>query len=205
MHAWGDRDLAAVVDWTAKGVGRGRVALVGHSVGGQLVGLLPHPERLSRVVTVGAQLGDYRLWPMPARLAMAALWYGVVPGVTHAVGYLPGALGIGHDLPPGVALEWARWCRTPNGILSEDAEHRREGFARVEADVLAFSFGDDTYAPHAAVDALHAFYANARVMRRRVSRREQRRVGHFGFFRPRFRDTFWNEAAAFLANGSSRH
>jgi predicted alpha/beta hydrolase len=150
------------------------------------------------VVTVGAQIGDYRLWPMPARLAMAALWYGVVPGVTHTVGYLPGALGVGQDLPPGVALEWARWCRTPNGLLGEDAEARRAGFARLTSDVLAFSFADDTYAPHVAVDALHAFYTNATITRRRVTREEQRTVGHFGFFRPRFRSTLWKEAADFL-------
>jgi predicted alpha/beta hydrolase len=64
--------------------------------------------------------------------------------------------------------------------------------------VLAFGFDDDDYAPPAAVDALLSLYDNARVTRRQVSRAEAR-VGHFGFFRERFRATFWEEAAAFLA------
>lgn len=101
----------------------GRVAVVGHSVGGQLVGLLPDASRISALVTIGAQSGDWRLWPLPTRLAMAVLWYGLVPGVTHAVGYLPGSLGIGEDLPAGVALEWARWCRTPGYLAGGGFGH----------------------------------------------------------------------------------
>ena len=101
MHDWGERDLACLLAWAGTTLGNGRAALLGHSVGGQLVGLLPdHAQsRISALVTIGSQSGDFRLWPLPARLAMAVLWYGVVPGVTHAVGYLPGALGIGEDLP----------------------------------------------------------------------------------------------------------
>jgi predicted alpha/beta hydrolase len=200
MRQWGELDLAAAVTWASRELtsgGTGRCAIVGHSVGGQMIGLLPEPERVRAIVAVGAQSGDYRLWPLPSRLAMAALWYGVVPGVTHAVGYLPGALGIGENLPEGVALEWARWCRTPGYLVGGDGAARREGFARVRAPVLAFGIEDDPYAPPAAVDALLALYKNARVERRTVPR-GRRRVGHFGFFRPRFHDTLWCDAAAFL-------
>lgn len=196
MHDWGERDLAAVVAWAGDGLGDGRAAVVGHSVGGQLVGLLPDPSRVSALVTVGAQSGDYRLWPLPSRLAMAVLWYGVVPGVTRAVGYLPGSLGIGEDLPAGVALEWARWCRTPGYLAGGGFESRREGFARLRAPVLAYGFDDDAYAPRAAVDALLALYVSAPVDRRQLGR-EAGRFGHFGFFRERHRG-LWRDVAAFL-------
>lgn len=196
MHAWGEQDLASVIAWTADVLGDGTTGLVGHSVGGQLVGLLPEAAhaRISSIVTIAAQSGDYRLWPMPMRLAMAALWWGLVPGVTRAVGYLPGSLGIGEDLPAGVALEWARWCRTPGYLVGDEAgDHRRAGFARVSSRLLAFSFHDDTYAPFAAVDALLSLYVNASVVRRRLERGDGR-FGHFGFFRSRHR-AFWREVA----------
>jgi predicted alpha/beta hydrolase len=198
MHDWGERDLASVLVWAGTALGNGRAALLGHSVGGQLVGLLPaHAQsRISALVTIGSQSGDFRLWPLPARLAMAVLWYGVVPGVTHAVGYLPGALGIGQDLPAGVALEWARWCRTPGYLVGEGFEARRDGFARLGAPVLAYGFDDDPYAPPAAVDALHALYVGARVERRQLGR-SAGRFGHFGFFRPRHR-ALWDDVATFL-------
>ena len=196
MHDWGERDLAAVVAWAGAELGEGRVAIVGHSVGGQLVGLLPDASRVSALVTIGSQSGDYRLWPLPSRLAMAVLWYGIVPGVTHTMGYLPGSLGIGEDLPAGVALEWARWCRTPGYLVGEGFASRREGFARLDAPVLAFGFDDDHYAPRAAVDALHALYTSARLERRQLGR-DAGRFGHFGFFRKRHR-ALWRDVATFL-------
>lgn len=205
MHDWGERDLAAVIAWAADVLGDGRVSVVGHSVGGQLIGFLPQSatSRIEALVTVGSQFGDYRLWPMPLRLAMAALWWGIVPTVTHAVGYLPGALGIGEDLPRGVALEWARWCRTPGYLASDEAAdgaRRREAYASVRAPMLAFGFHDDTYAPPAAIDALLAHYRSATITRRHVDRSEGT-FGHFGFFRGRSR-ALWREVSAFLHPGS---
>jgi len=201
MHDWGERDLAAVIAWAADVLGDGRVSVVGHSVGGQLVGFLPEAatSRIEALVTVASQFGDYRLWPMPLRFAMAALWYGIVPTVTRAVGYLPGALGVGEDLPSGVALEWARWCRTPGYVTSDETDEgalRRDAYASVRAPMLAFGFHDDTYAPPAAVDALLACYRNAAITRRHVDRSEGR-FGHFGFFRSRSR-ALWREVSRFL-------
>jgi predicted alpha/beta hydrolase len=203
MHDWGEKDLAGVVERAGVTLGarRGQVDIVGHSVGGQIVGLLPGAETDSvrRFVMVAAQSGDYRLWPLPSRLAMAALWYGVVPGVTRAVGYLPGSLGIGEDLPPGVALEWAAWCRTPGYLVGGPGAPRRAGFARLRAEALAFGFDDDPYAPPAAIDALVSLYENATVERVHVSRAGAGPIGHFGFFRDRFRNGLWDHAARFLS------
>lgn len=196
MSAWGEQDLAGVVDQTAKALGPGRVAVVGHSVGGQLLGLLPEPSRVGAAVSVASGSGDFRLWPASARWRMALLWYGVVPSVTRAFGFLPGRLGMGEDLPPGVALEWARWCRTPGYLVGGPNEVRRAGFARFAAPMLAFGFEDDGYAPPEAVSALLSLYTAARVRERRVAR-DEARVGHFGFFRERHR-SLWHEAAAFL-------
>lgn len=196
MREWGELDLAAAVRF-AGAIGRGPVGLVGHSAGGQLVAFLPRPEALGAIVTVGSQSGDYRLWPTPARLRMALLWYGVVPAVTRAAGYLPGRLGIGEDLPPGVALEWARWCRTPGYYAGDATTGVAAGLVKVRAPVLAYSFDDDPYAPPRAVDALLSLYARAPVTRVRVDRAA--RLGHFGFFREAARDAHWARARAFLA------
>jgi predicted alpha/beta hydrolase len=197
MHEWGELDIAGAAAWAESALDVPRVSVVTHSVGGQLLGLVDRPERIERVVMIGSQSGEVWLWPSLARWRMAALMYGMIPGVTRAVGYLPGALGIGEDLPPGVALEWARWCRTPGYLVADGGDERRRAYARLGADVLAFGFDDDPYAPPAAVDALVAFYPNANVTRRQVSRAEAR-VGHFGFFRERFASSLWREAAAFL-------
>lgn len=198
MRDWGELDLAGAIAWARGTFGVDRVNVVGHSVGGQLLGMLPSPEHVRRVVTVGSQSGEVRLWPAPERWRMALLMYGLIPGITKTVGYLPGSLGIGEDLPPGVALEWAQWCRTRDYVVGAGGTSRREAYARLRASILAFGFDDDPYAPEAAVSALMSFYENAKVTRRQVKKSEAR-VGHFGFFRQRFEPTFWREAREFLS------
>jgi predicted alpha/beta hydrolase len=198
---WAELDLSSVLAWSARELGGGQTSVVGHSVGGQLLGLVPDLSLVRRVVMVGSQSGDYRLWPgIAERARLGALWYAVVPGVAGVLGYLPGSLGIGEDLPGGVAREWAEWCRTPGYIVGGDGHVRREGYRRLHAPLLAFGFDDDEYAPPAAVGALLELYENATITRRQVSRAEAK-VGHFGFFRERFRSTLWHEAAGFLHAG----
>jgi len=201
---WGELDLASVVAWAANELGDGKTSLVGHSVGGQLFGLLPDVSVVRAVVMVGSQSGDYRLWPsITERALFGALWHAVVPGVASTLGYLPGALGIGEDLPGGVAREWARWCRTPGYMVGGEGHGRRDLYRRVTSPILAFGFDDDDYAPPATVSALLALYENAPITRRQIARTEAK-VGHFGFFRERFAPTLWKEAAGFLETHASR-
>ena len=72
---------------------------VGHSVGGQLLGLLPEaPVRAA--VFLGSQSGWPGHWSGLSRAVMAALWWGVIPASTAVAGYLPmRALGQGEDVP----------------------------------------------------------------------------------------------------------
>ncbi len=195
---WAELDLAGVLEWAAREHGDGQTSVIGHSVGGQLLGLVPNLASIRSVVMVGSQSGDYRLWPgITERALFGALWHAVVPGVASTLGYLPGSLGIGEDLPGGVAREWAEWCRTRGYMVGGENHARRALYKRLDAPILAFGFDDDGYAPPAAVTALLSLYENARIERRQVSRQEAK-VGHFGFFRERFRSSLWLEAAAFL-------
>jgi predicted alpha/beta hydrolase len=198
MSDWGRHDFEGVLRFVQREWSGRQIVALGHSVGGQLIGQAASNPLLSRVVTVGSQFGSWNLWPRPRRWAMAGLWYGVMPAVTRAMGYFPGSLGIGADLPKEVALEWARWCRSPEYFLAHGVSG--EGYARLSVPLLSFSFSDDTFAPKAAVDALHALYANAQLERRHFSPRELavKAVGHFGFFRESFRETLWEQLGAFV-------
>jgi predicted alpha/beta hydrolase len=198
VRDWGEQDLEGVLRFAAEAWPGRAVKLLGHSVGGQLVGLAPSARHVSGVMTVASQSGYWGHWPLPSKVAMAGLWYGLMPLTSSLVGYFPGKLGIGEDLPRGVAEEWARWCRS-EGYFTEHGVSA-EGFAQVRAPVLALSFTDDPYAPKTAVDWLHRLYRSALVERRHVSPRELgvRAVGHFGFFRESFRESLWITARGFL-------
>lgn len=198
MRDWAQQDAAGVLDWVEAN-GAGRVSVVGHSFGGQALGLLPRPERLAAAVLVGSQSGYWRLWDGWRQAQVAAFWHAVIPGLCAVCGFFPGrVLGMGENSPAGVAREWAAWGRRP-GYVTE-ADGLGAGFARVRCPIRSYSFSDDTFAPPRAVEALLGFYSAARVERRALSPRDLgvRAFGHWSFFRERFREPLWTEAAAWL-------
>jgi predicted alpha/beta hydrolase len=180
MTLWGTRDLPAAIDYAATRWPNARLHALGHSFGGQSLGLAPDARRLSSAVTVAAQSGYYGHWPRPSRYKYALLWRALMPGITRLAGYFPSRrMGLGEDLPAGVALEWARWCRTPD-YLGDYSGHRR-----FVAPLLAYSFADDDYAPRGAVEWLHGKYGTKELEHRHLEPRAlgAKRIGHFGFFR----------------------
>jgi predicted alpha/beta hydrolase len=70
----------------------------------------------------------------------------------------------------------------------------------VRAPLRAYAISDDAFAPLPAVEALGRLYPNARWETRRLVPRELgvNSIGHFGFFRERFRDSLWRETADWL-------
>lgn len=195
MTTWATRDLAGAIEWATQTYPGHRLYAVGHSFGGQAVGLAPNAQRLAGLVTVAAPSGYWGHWPRGRRWMLAALWYTAMPALTALLGYFPGRrLGLGEDLPAGVAHEWARWCRTP-AYLGDYTLHRR--FAR---PLLALSFTDDPFAPPRAVRALHREYAAARLTERVVAPHQvgATRLGHTGFFAAGRAPELWAEVAAWL-------
>ena len=78
------------------------------------------------------------------------------------------------------------------------------GYARVRCPLRSYSFSDDTFAPPRAVEALLGFYSSARVERRALTPRDLgvAALGHWAFFKERFREPLWTEAAAWLRASS---
>ena len=194
MRDWAQLDAAAAFRYFSSDV-----QVVGHSFGGQAMGLLPEPERIAAGLLVGAQSGYWGNWPPLARLWLWPATHFGLDAVTRLFGYFPGSrLGFGEDLPPGVATEWVSWCRHPRYLVGAlGADH---AYARVRSPVRAYAISDDPLGPLRAVEALAGLYPNARWETRRLTPAEVgvKALGHFGFFRERFRDSLWREAADWL-------
>jgi predicted alpha/beta hydrolase len=199
MRDWGLLDAAAAFSFLEREFAPARLAAIGHSFGGQALGLLPRPERIAAALTVGSQSGYWKHWPALGRAWMWPATHIGLPMVPRLLGHFPGSrLGFGEDLPRGVAIEWARWCRHPRYLVGALGVERE--YARLSAPMRLYAISDDAFAPPRAVDALLELYPKARGEVRRLSPRDinARRIGHFGFFREPFRDTLWREAADWL-------
>ena len=196
MSSWAHDDARAIHAWARD---RGEpIAVIGHSFGGQLIGLVDELREARAALLVASQLGWYRDWPLAAQPRLAFLWHVATPLLTGALGFLPGRAGLGVDLPAGVAREWARWCTSP-GYLVDHVDGAAARFARWDRPTLMLSFSDDDFAPPRTVAALRARLRGAPLEHRawRPGERGLDAVGHFGFFRPRAA-ALWPAAAAFL-------
>lgn len=178
---------------------RQNALVVGHSIGGQIFGLVPEPERFAAMVGVACQSGDWRLWRGRWKAQMFVLMHALIPGTAKLFGHVPKWLGIGEPLPHDAATEWARWCRTPGYLMGDDPS-RRAQYARITGPLLGFSVDDDDYAPRQTVEAWLTFFDHAQKEHRHVRPSDvgAKAIGHFGFFRPQFEGTLWRQAREFL-------
>lgn len=202
LDQWGRYDLAAAIDWAGAGPRRGLpLVYMGHSVGGQILGLADNCDRVQAALTVASQHGYWRNWPAPRKYLLAAFWWAILPTLTQGLGYCPSRrLGLGENLPAGVGLDWARWGRTAGYLHNCLDKEQCRGYEQFAGRLLAYSFADDPFAPHTSVSRFLVFYPRAGGEHRHIRPAEvgAQQIGHFGYFRPWFRNSLWNDAASWL-------
>jgi predicted alpha/beta hydrolase len=166
---------------------------LGHSLGAQIIGLVPGHERLAGMLSVAAGSGYWRLNAPRVRLLVWWLWWVVAPLALRVCGYFPGRRlrKIG-DLPGGVMAQWRRWCLHPDYVGGESEAVRAE-LAAVTLPLTVLSMTDDELMTWEGTRSLFGLYRSAPVEYRRLAPAEHglRQIGHFGFFRAKMRDVLW--------------
>ncbi len=185
MAQWGTKDAAAIADYLAGRFPGVQLLAIGHSVGGQIFGLMPNNALFSGLIGFATQSGYWKLWPKETREARRILWSEIVPAAIQKHGYFPGRIMGSADLPAGIAQSWASWCLSPDYIVDEAGLPIREGFHAIELPFHFFRVTDDDIAPEAAVEALIGFYRKAKVERHVIDPIDHggEAIGHFNFFR----------------------
>ena len=85
---WGSKDLESVIQYALENYPKARKVLLGHSIGGQLVGLAKSSEQLDKIILVAAQSGFWKLWNGVGKIRMWFNWYILFPVVLGLFGYL---------------------------------------------------------------------------------------------------------------------
>lgn len=194
LFDWARLDTAALVDFAAELAPGKPLFWIGHSLGGQLLGLVPNHHRVARAITVASGSGYWRENAPALKRVVWWMWYVAAPLSLRLFGYFPGRrLRKVGDLPRGVMAQWRRWCLHPEYAVGVEGEGVRAAYAAVTTPMLALAFTDDEYMSARNVASLHGFYANAPQRHERLSPAAvgARRIGHFGFFRANA-ESLWN-------------
>ncbi len=194
IRDWATQDCVAVIDFVKARAPGVPLYWVGHSLGGQLLGLIPNRGRIDRAITIAAGSGYWRENSWQTRRFVLWLWYVVAPLALRIAGFFPGKrLRMVGDLPRGVMAQWRRWCLNPEYVVGAEGESVRHSYASVRTPLLSLSFTDDEMMSEQGIRSLHRLYTSAPIEYRRIAPRDvgAARIGHFGFFRSQFESTLW--------------
>ena len=200
MADWAALDVTATVAWMRQRYRDLALGYVGHSFGGQALGLLANNGEVSRALFVAAQAGYWKLIASPERYRVYALLNGVGRPLTRALGYAPGWTGLGEDLPKGVFLQWTDWVNSPHYLFDDKSLAGLANFAGYNGALRAICLSDDPWATRPAVEMLCNGFSSITPEIITIAPADigAPKLGHFGFFRPDHRDTLWRGAAEWL-------
>ena len=180
------RDYPAVIEYVLKRFPSSRLILVGHSVGGHIMALLPPGlrTRIHRAVFVAVNNPNWHYFPASPTFNFRKYWEPV-PDMIVSRGYLlAGETRIRVTTPAGVGLEWVL------GMIGDDKRY----FAGIPAltrlytswdvETLAIAFDDDPVLPGKKpfpVDGWCDVHVNAKITRILVTPKKE--VEHSGMFK----------------------
>jgi predicted alpha/beta hydrolase len=200
MSDWAALDATAAVGWMRERYKNLPLNYVGHSFGGQALGLLPNNSEVSRALLIAAQAGYWKLMASPERYRVYAMLNFVGTPLTRLLGYAPGWSGLGEDLPKGVFLEWVKWVMSKHYLFDDPNLKAVQNFSNYRGTIRALCLSDDPWATRAAVELLCSGFISIKPEILTIAPAEvgATKIGHFGFFRPEHRDTLWRGAAEWI-------
>ncbi len=200
VHTLAEHDMPAVLDRVHVEHSNQELICIGHSVGGQLLGMLDNASLITKAVTCSAQSGYWKLQGGNQKYMVFFSMYVLFPILTRLFGYFPWKrFAGGEDLPKQMALEWAQWCRSKNYLFDDPRLPHLHRYAEFKAPILAYCISDDDWGTQEAVHSLMDHYSGAPLEYRNVTPQEfgLRSLGHFGYFK-RGSESLWQDTLAWI-------
>ena len=191
---WGTLDLAAAIDFLAQDPIP--LFMVGHSYGGQALGLAPNHAKVTAMYCFGTGAGWHGYMPFKEKMKVQVIWNIIFPPMVAVTGYLPWSkLNMGADLPIGVYQQWRKWCKNPTYFFADPEQHALIAqYAQVKTPIYAVSALDDDWALPNSRHAFMQHYSNAPMQFINISASDYglKEIGHMGYFR-KGSEKIWDE------------
>ena len=183
---WGRLDMSGVFDWVLERYPEHKKVVIGHSMGGQMIGLMDHHAEIDQIFLIAASTGYWRDMNSPYKWLPAFFWYFLIPLHTRVYGYA-NAMKIrqGENLPKGVALQWRKWCIQPEYFEPDlSGELAPSYFDQVTTPIKAIRITDDPLANATTFHKLLKFYSAAEIEVEELDPPsfDLKEIGHTGFF-----------------------
>ena len=197
IEDWGILDMTSIFDWIINEFPNDKKIIIGHSMGGQLVGLMDNYHKIDKLILIASSTGYWKDMSSPYKWLMPPLWFLFIPLTTFIYGYANAKkIGQGENLPKGVAIQWRNWCINPNYF---DDHFQRSNtklfFEKLTIRLKSIQITDDPIANELTSNKILKYYKGANIQIEKISPEQLgvKKIGHTGFFSRQFKDTLWNK------------
>lgn len=203
LVSWGSQDLPAALEELTRQFPRASSQLVGHSAGGQLLGLMPNAGRLASLLAVASSSGSVANMPLSYRVKAEFFLRVFIPVSNRITGVSrTNLVGMGGPLPQQVGAQWARWCLGRGYVETGfGKEVRQHVYDTLDLPSLWLNASDDAIATRANVADILRVYPRMAPTAERLTldpgAHGLDRIGHMEFFRRGSR-TLWPLALDWL-------
>ena len=186
LISWGRHDMPAVLDALQYEFPDASYHLIGHSAGGQLVGLMPNYESISSIFNVACSSGQIKNMDMPYKLKAMGFMDAFIPLSNLVLGYTPAdKIGMGEPLPRGVAHQWREWCNGAGYIQTALGKTIHKHFYNeITIPALWLGFTDDEIANSENIDDMIRVFPNMPVEKHYLDPKDLgvSHIGHMRYF-----------------------
>lgn len=199
---WGQLDIPAAVDTLLQKTHAEQIYLLGHSAGGQLLGIMPNHAKIAKTIAVSGSTGHVKHLSGRTKILAPLMFKGIFPIARYTLGYGPtNAIGMGENLPKDVAREWAQFCSKPGYVINAIGKTVKEDFhAAVQSPITVLWSSDDEIATEANVKDLLRLYPNAKteMIELKPAQYGHKGIGHMLMFKTSHQN-LWPVIAAELS------
>lgn len=184
---WGTFDIPAAIHYLLEKTQQSQVVLIGHSAGGQLLGIAPNYEKVAKLIGIAASTGYVKNLTGKTKFFAPVMFEIVFPISNYFLGY--GAtkmLGMGENLPKNVAKQWREFCSHAGYVENAIGKSIFQDFhSKVTIPMTIIHALDDEIATPANVDDLLRLYPQAQKKKMPLEPLawQHQQIGHMGFFK----------------------
>ncbi len=194
LVSWGKIDQTAVLERLKQEFPNQKYHLIGHSAGGQLIGLMNNAKDLTSVYNYACSSGSLKNMNGTYALKAYFFMYLFIPINNLILGYTnTPLLDMGEALPKKVAAQWSEWCRGSGYVqMALGKTVHEHHYYDLELPTMWVNATDDDIANHANVDDMIRVFKKISVERIILNPKEKdyTEIGHMKFF-SRSRSELW--------------
>lgn len=187
INDWGIYDIPAAIEALLNHTQAEKVIIVGHSAGGQLLGIASNYHKVAKVLAIAGSTGHVKGLKGKTKVLAPLMFNVIFPVSSFVKGY--GAtqfIGMGENLPKNVAKQWAEFCSKPGYVMNAIGKTIFEDYhQQIQCPITSFWATDDEIATHSNVKDLLRLYPNAQTKLIELNPQQlgYKQIGHMLMFK----------------------